>query len=533
VPADTLWLHAETLESTSNDLDLYVGRDSNRNGKADQSEILCASESESDIEFCDLFTPEPGNYWIIVQNWWAQNVLDEATLKSVVIGKNTNSLLSAVGQGIVASQASHDVRLSWDNVSALPGTELVGAVGVGTRRDSPNNIGIIPVRFVKTGIEAPQTLVLMNGLTRGLTLAGETMHDRIVMDIPSGLSSFTLSSSAVGEQGGKNASLSMELYRMDFGAAFAGAPFAVAPDTGAGPLASATGSGGSGPLLTVNDPTPGRWYVVLTNTSGSASDIEIRADMSFTGTPIPLSSGLWEPSSRPALKQGIDYAKSGDYRAFLWYTYDEQGRPTWYLAAGPAPEGNVWVEKLERFTNDGTFQHYTTVGYVTVTTLSEVDNIFSFVLFGEEGSDRMFPTSPPYCPTVNGEKRSYTGIWSRPNVGVGGASVMVNEVAQGYLHYIYDGQGKPIWLLGANLVEGLPHGEAPLHQYSGYCAVCSGPVPTSQEVGLFTIDYTDEQSGSWNLNYVLAPPLNGSVNRTDDIGILTSPLACQEAPAGN
>jgi len=95
------------------------------------------------------------------------------------------------------------------------------------------------------------------------------------------------------------------------------------------------------------------------------------------------------------------------------------------------------------------------------------------------------------------------------------------------LHYIYDAAGKPIWLLGANNANGLPHAETPLYQYSGYCAVCTGPEPTNQEVGVFTLDYADEGNAMWNLNYILASPLRGSIDRTDITEKLTIPLVCQ------
>ena len=528
VPADTLWFHAETLASTSLDVDLFVGLDGNNNGIADSGEELCSSESESDIEYCDLFAPVAGNYWVIAQNRSASaNVVDEVTVKSAVVGKNSTSRLTATGDGIVADHATQTVRLSWDNVSAVPGTELIGAVGIGTNRETPLDIGIIPVSFTKTSVGSPETLVLMNGITRGVTIDANATHDRVVLDIPPDVSSFTLTTSATGSEGGMNEALKMRLYRMDFDDAFVNAPMAADANTSGDALASASGTSGAGPALTLNNPASGRWYVVLNNSANVAADIEIRADLSFSGTPIPLSGGLWQPSSRPDLNQGFDYATTGDYRAFLWYTYDHDGNPAWYLAAGLEPAGNVWVAELERFTNDGILQHSTPVGHVSVTTLSAQDNIFSFVLFGEEGTDRMYPTSPPLCPTVNDVKMSYTGMWSRPNVGVGGASVLANEVSQGYLHYIYDSAGKPIWLLGANNANGLPHAETPLYQYSGYCAVCTGPEPTNQEVGVFTLDYADEGNAMWNLNYILASPLRGSIDRTDITEKLTIPLVCQ------
>jgi subtilisin family serine protease len=527
VPEGTLLLHAETLASTARDLDLYVGRDSNGNFAADENEELCASHSPDDIESCDIFAPEPGNYWVIMQNWLATNDTDDATLKTAMVTADNPAGLSASGDGIVPSGKDFELRLSWDNVSATPGTELIGAVGLGTHREHPNNLGVVPVRFNKTGVAQPQTRVLMNGVSRAVTIAAGGTHDRIVVDVPAGVSALTLESAARNGSLSLNSSLGMELYRLDFDDAFGDAPFAAPAATAGSPLASASGSGLGGAKLTLNDVTPGRWYVVLNNAAAMAAEVEIRAEMAFSGEPVAHRSGLWQPSSRPDLRQGIDYASTGDYRALLWYTYGEDGRPVWYLAADPEPSGNVWVSPLLRFTNDGTLQHYSPVGYVSVTTLTETDNIFSFMLYGEEGSDRMFPTSPQTCaPGLAEDPPTFTGIWSRPAVGVGGASVLVNDSAQGYLHYIYDANGSPVWLQAADTLVGLPHTETALMQYSGYCAVCTGDVPTSRAVGVFTMDYVDDQNAGWNLDYLLLPPLSGSVKRSDVVAKLTVPLPC-------
>ena len=211
-------------------------------------------------------------------------------------------------------------------------------------------------------------------------------------------------------------------------------------------MASASGSSGAGPTLTVtgSNAVPGRWFAVLMNTGSTTADVEIRADISFSGSPIPLRPGLWQASSRPDLSQGYDYSSTGGYRAFLWYTYDEQGDPAWYLASGPETAGNIWVAKLLRFTNDGTLQHSTPAGHVSITLLAEEDSIFSFVLFGENGSDRERPSIPPACPEVEGTPTSYNGLWSRTAEGVGGATVVVNEVSQAFVHYIFDDSGRPV-----------------------------------------------------------------------------------------
>ncbi len=530
VPVDTLWMHTETLSSTSQDLDLFVGIDSNGDGIAQASEELCSSTSPTDIELCDLFSPVAGEYWVIVQNWEATNPQDVVTLKSAVVSSTTPSPLAAGGAGIVPHGAGQNVRLSWDNVGAAPGTQLIGAVGLGTRRETPNNIGIIPVNFTKTAIANPETLVLMNGINRGVAVKAGGTHDRMFFDIPPGTDSFTVSATASGAVNGQNAALRLELYRVDFDNAFTNAPFVAAPDTSGGALASATGVGGAGPSLTISggNAVPGRWFAVLVNTSAATADIQMRADMSFSGNPVPLRSGLWQASSREGLSQGYDYSSTGGYRAFLWYTYDEEGNPAWYLASAPEPAGNVWVAQLLRFTNNGTLQHEAPVGHVSVTLLAENDSIFSFVLFGEDGSDRERPSFPVTdCPEVDGNGRSYYGLWSSSPVGIGGATVVVNKASQAFVHYIYDGSGRPVWLIGTPEPQSPTNPESSLLQFAGFCAVCSAQPIAIDTVGVFNRDFSSETSMTWNLDYMLKLPLSGSVDRASNTSKLTAPLVCE------
>jgi len=532
VPADTLWLHTETLASDADDLDLFVGLDTNGDGIAQDSEELCASQSPTDLELCDLFTPVAGEYWIIVQNWvgadgYDETLKPEAVLKSAVVGKTTLSSLAVSGNGIVPAGEAQNIRLSWDNVNETSATELIGAVGIGTHRETPNNIGIIPVRFTKTGIAAPETLVLMNGISRGLTVNGGGMHDRSFIDVPPGTASLTITTSGADSE--QNDNLDIELYRVDFDDAFATAPFADAPNMSGNPLASASGANGDGPVATVSGTAlvPGRWFAVLKNNRGEPAAVDIQADVTFTADPIPLRVGLWEASSRDNLRQGFDYTTTGGYRAFLWYTYDENGAPAWYLASAPEPDGNIWVAELRRYTNDGSLQQSAPVGHVSVTLLAEEDLIFSFVLFGENGSDREIPSLPPICPTVDGAERSYNGVWSRTEVGLGGATAVVNATSQAFVHYIYDDHGQPVWLIGSPEPQSPSIREMRLLQFGGYCAVCSENEITIETVGMFTRDFASEDKLSWNLNYVLNAPLSGSVDRTDEAEKLTLRLACQ------
>lgn len=526
VPEGSLWLHSRTLESTSLDLDLYVGIDSNRDGRAQENEQLCSSTATQDLEVCDIYAPEPGRYWIMVQNWHASNdAPDDVTLVYALVGDYGELGLTATGPGITDTNETFPVSVAWNNVNAVTGEALLGAVAVGTNRDYPQNVGIIPVRFSRTSIAVAETLALMDGREQRFALRGGDSHDRAFIDVPPGADSLAVSASGINAE--QNDRLTISLKRVDYDIAFDSAP-GVLPAPGGSSVASASGANGLGPQLNLSGGAlaPGRWYVVLTNDGIDKVSVRVQADVTFSAPPSAFDAGLWQPGTRPGISQGVDYAQAGGNRAMLWYTYDEQGLPTWYLAAGPEPEGNIWTVDLLRFTNDGKNQKAVLVGQLSLTTLAEEDLIFTWQLFGVSGSDRLVPTSLQTCPEIGNAKQSYTGIWFRGTDGLGGASVLVNSSTQGQVHYLYDSVGVPRWLLASSDEVVLPTDrEIPMKQFSGFCPTCVGEV-SSTEVGLLTRDFTSETTGSWTLNYVLKAPLLGDVNRTENTFKLSNTLAC-------
>ena len=528
VPQGTLWFHNRTPSSTASDLDLFVGRDVDGDGIADESELLCESITEIDIENCDILSPAAGDYWVLVQNFDSSGPAgDEATLITAVVGPSADATLAASGPGITGRDEPFDVRLSWDNVNALPGEGWLGAVSIGTNRDRPGNVGIIPVYFNRTGIAAPVTFPLMDGTTHSLALAAAAVHDRVFIDVPPGAGSLKVMAEGADETQSNN--LKLELVRLDFDDALDVPPFASAPGN-APVVASATGGNGNGPALTVSGGAliPGRWYAVLTNQLGIPFAIDIRAEVGFSGAIIPVHAGLWEPASRPGLGQGYEYNFAGPNRALIWYTYDEDGQPVWFIADNPNVGGNIWTADLLRVTNDGSQQQLAPVGQVSVSLLAESDAMFSFTLYGESGTERMQPLSAHTCPEVNGSKKSYTGIWFRGVDGLGGASVLVNSMTQAQIHYLFDDLGMPRWLFVQDLINPAPiESEMPMLQFSGYCAVCAKSSVTSQSVGVLERSFSSQNKGSWTLDYLFESPLSGSVERTDQIIKLTDTLSCE------
>jgi hypothetical protein len=529
MPQGALWLHARTLTSTAEDLDLYVGLDANGNGVAEEFEELCSSTTPDDIEQCDLYDLPAGDYWIIVQNWAGTNPGgDQVTLLSAGIAPEAAGTMAVTGPGIVGADESFKLRLSWDNVSALPGEEWLGAVGIGTDRDSPENIGVIPVRFRRSGISQPATFPLFNGVDQHLAVAAGASHDRLFIDVPPGATSLAVSASAL--EAAQNAGLTLELRRLTFEDALADPPFAAAP-TGAAAVASASGEGTTGPSVTVSGGSlqEGRWYAVLSNGNAAPAAVQIRADTTLEGGETPVYRGHWYPGPGARSGRGYEYNWGNGDRAFIWYDYDESGQPTWYYAGGPATGTDIWVADLYRVSNDGAEQQLTVVGKVSVTNLAGDDQLFSFTLFGQSGTDRMTPLAAQTCPQVGGVEQSYTGHWYPGRSGLGGATVVVNATTQAQVHYLFDAAGAPRWLVAQDPAGGGSPSdrELPLLQVSGSCPVCARVERTLTVMGLLTRDFSSETAGSWTFDYVLEAPLVGSVQRTDQIVKLTTTTDCQ------
>ena len=112
--------------------------------------------------------------------------------------------------------------------------------------------------------------------------------------------------------------------------------------------------------------------------------------------------------------------------------------------------------------------------------------------------------------------------------GLGGASVVMNDATQAQIHYLFDSDGAPRWLVAQDLVNSGPdEPELPMLQFSGFCAVCGSAPVSFRTVGMLERTFTDQTNGSWTLDYLMEAPLSGSVQRTDSIIKLTDTLACE------
>ncbi|HVM17379.1 MAG TPA: S8 family serine peptidase [Gaiellaceae bacterium] len=149
VPAGARLVAAEIVDTTSLDLDLFVGIDENGDGVAQESEEVCASASDTAFESCTLSSPAGGTYWVMVQNWLGFGV-DEVELATAVVGGTDAGNLSVSGPKSVKAGVPFEVTLSWNVPSMATGDTWFGLVELGTDKRHPNNAKSLFVTLRRT-----------------------------------------------------------------------------------------------------------------------------------------------------------------------------------------------------------------------------------------------------------------------------------------------------------------------------------------------------------------------------------------------
>jgi uncharacterized repeat protein (TIGR01451 family) len=146
VPAGAKRLVAEIIESEAPDIDLFVGSGSTPS----ESTELCSSTTPSWDEYCELTDPEPGIYWILVQNWAASSEPpDLVTLASVIVPGSDTGNMEIVGPSSVPELEPYDLQLFWNTPTMQAGDRWYGAFALGASPATPGNIGTIPVTIIR------------------------------------------------------------------------------------------------------------------------------------------------------------------------------------------------------------------------------------------------------------------------------------------------------------------------------------------------------------------------------------------------
>ncbi len=148
VPAGAKRLVAEITESTSDDIDMFVGIDSDANGP-EAGEEVDASATGAVLEYVSIDNPAPGTYWVLVQNFEDGLANDPTTLATGVVPNSDGGNMDVTGPVTVTQLSPFDLRFFWDTPTMQVGDRWYGAFGVGSDSGNPGNIGTTAVDIVR------------------------------------------------------------------------------------------------------------------------------------------------------------------------------------------------------------------------------------------------------------------------------------------------------------------------------------------------------------------------------------------------
>ena len=220
----------------------------------------------------------------------------------------------------------------------------------------------------------------------------------------------------------------------------------------------------------------------------SPSDATERFSNGYTQHPqAAFKAGFWWDPEQPG--SGLDLHMSGDTLVATWATYDETGRPTWYLGTG-SQVGETWQVSLSRYNRavDSQVQGEL-AGTLSIEFVDGRQANVSWAIGDDTGTQVLTAFSIDESPIA--EDR--TGFWYRPSSPGSGMSVVTQSDLTMLVYYFYDDAGQPTWIWADNVeTPGTPELEA--WQFRGSCPSCA---PSASEVfsaGQFFIEFQSEDA---------------------------------------
>ncbi|MBW8367309.1 MAG: zinc-dependent metalloprotease [Arenimonas sp.] len=312
---------------------------------------------------------------------------------------------------------------------------------------------------------------------------------------------------------------------------------------GAGSARTAPRASDTSAALTklIDIPTPrtaGASRVMVTLARPSAGSLSyanatVTATIQTQAAAPDFRSGQYFNPERSGHGVFVDFA--GAQWVAVWYTYLEDGTPTWYYAqaTAPAPGGSGgWSAPMFRIGWNGAATTATEIGQMIVTPTGPSSMVFSYNLDGDSGSETMVRLGGGSgCPTLEGAPLDATGHWFSPSRSGFGYSAQYEPDQEIYAAYLYDASGVARWLIGAK-----PWNEAvnqvALEQLRGSCPTCGFASTSSTLTGTLTRTLGTNADGRRGLAQIsvsapLLSPLAGTWTQSRATELLSARKDCR------
>lgn len=508
-------IHASS-RAANNDIDLYVGRDTNGNGQPDDGEVICMSADADSNEDCVVSVTSEATdttYWVMAQNFSGPGTAVKVDTYVVPMRAATNTTLVATGPGHVTASTGFKLRVAYDDPTLVNGSERIGYVLV---QPSPGNTAVeVPIHLTRTGTSY-EPFALTHGVSRHVTLPAGTSHDKLYFDVPPNATQVTFRTTA------GNGDVDLRLVRADIAA---GPVVAAAPGGSNGPAIPNTTVNQTVVLNSGNGLQAGRWYIVATNNGGTTGRVNVTATIDNVGAVPALKPGSYYNGGRPG--HGVFFYPSGSEYALLWYTFLQDGSPTWYYVQGPQPGANgVWNGTVYRAAWNGNTNQLTVIGNMVLTPATADTFTMSYNLDGFTGAEPMqaFLTG---CPAPGGTPLDVSTHWYNASRSGYGYSVQVNPNYEFHAVFAFDGLGVPRFLVaeraGAFNTGG---GALTMQQISGFAPLGAHAPTTRVNIGTLSRVYGSNTITSITSTGTFANGVPGTWDETGNMSALSGTQGC-------
>ncbi len=195
-------------------------------------------------------------------------------------------------------------------------------------------------------------------------------------------------------------------------------------------------------------------------------------------------SGLWFNPQRNG--HGVDIQLAGSNLLATWYTYDDDGSPTWYQAVGPWAE--IWTADLLRYQWNGSGADAERVGSMTLNFADRNQATLSWLIGERSGTEPL--QRLVFDPALTLQQR--TGAWYDAAEPGWGLSVDTQGTRRAVVAYFYDAQNQPRWALGSSANDEQP---IEFQAFTGFCPDCNWQEPQARDAGQVRLRLSDDRAG--------------------------------------
>lgn len=226
---------------------------------------------------------------------------------------------------------------------------------------------------------------------------------------------------------------------------------------------------------------------------GHSSDTAVEAE----STP-PFTPGLWWSNALNG--HGFDIQYADDQIFIVFYTYNDDGSPTWYTAQGKLDGNHLKADLLSHRwdVKEAKHQGFEVQGSIDLDIQNKTSIKFDINILSNGKDNLSTGNLTSFAASSIETEIDHTGLWYNLQNSGYGFSYIEQDRWLTAAYYFYSEQGEPRWVIGNNNGTGI--NKVSLDSYTGYCLHCEKASPQPKPAADIEFGFSNETSATVNIN---------------------------------